>query len=32
MIAQIDEQQVAMVAFAVNPAGKFYRLADLFGG
>jgi len=27
MVAQVDEQQAAVVAFAVNPAGDFDRLA-----
>lgn len=29
MVAQVDEQQLAMVAPAVHPAGEFYLLADI---
>jgi hypothetical protein len=29
MIAQIDEQQIAMIAPAMNPAGEPNRLADM---
>ena len=29
MIAQIDEQQIAVIALAVHPAGEFYFLADM---
>ena len=31
MIAQIDEQQPAMIALAMHPARDADRLADLFG-
>ncbi len=29
MVAQIDEKQAAMVAFAVNPAGQARGFADI---
>ena len=31
MVAQIDEQQVAMVALAVDPAGQTDLRADVIG-
>ena len=31
VVAQIDEQQAAMVAHAVDPAGKTHGLADIGG-
>jgi len=31
MIAQIDEQQIAVIALAVNPAGQANLAADMFG-
>jgi len=32
MVAQIDKQQIAVVALAVHPAGEFHRLADVLRG
>ena len=31
MVAQVDEQQAAMVAHPVDPAGKAHGLADIGG-
>ena len=31
VIPQVDEQQLAMIALAIDPAGQAHRLADVLG-